>query len=551
MQLHRGHRNFKWLRGAPMLILAMIAFLLVSTVAAPQSASAHASLVEAIPESGAQLESSPAQVKVTFNEPLDSGLFYIKVYDHSGAEVTRSKAQMNKEQTGLELSLPKLAEGVYLISYHVISADGHPVGGSYPITVGNPPQEDLLDVPSAHTGHNHNAGPLTTKGLLQYASRGLWFLMLLSLTGWVAWLRLVKVRDDQEHKAMAAWSLNLQRAHIVALLLLIFTHIEDLLGGGGVNEVWQLLSSTNIGISWALLLLLSFFGFVLVGRFLWLDVLWAFVLLAVKSFSGHAASFSPLWATISLDFIHLVAAACWVGGLVLLYAKWRINKTGIGMYMKTFSRFALISILILTVSGTLSVLLFLPNLSYLGYTSWGKLLLVKVGAVVIVALVGFVIRLFLRKKKVNQSIAWVKLDLTLMVIILGLVGLITYMAPIPANGPLQWHQMGERVHVSVDIAPKVPGNNTFVAKVWLPEKSGKPKQVLLILHNKDDQDISPISVPLTLYTDNKEEESYGFAKFSYKAEGAYLPFRGKWELEMRVMDAEDNETVYTKEFIVY
>ena len=544
-------RTKNWFLRLPIGLIAVLAIMLLSAVIAPQSASAHASLVEATPEAGAKLESSPAGVSVTFNEQLDSGLYYIKVYDHSGAEITNRKATMNKDQMGIKLDLPKLAEGVYLISYHVISADGHPVGGSYPITIGNPPQEDLLDVPSAHTGHDHSSGPLTTKGLLQYASRGLWFLMLLALTGWAFWLRIVRPQGEEAHKSLSAWTLNLQRAHIVALLLLIFTHIEDLLGGGGVDEIWQLLSSTNIGISWVLLLVLSFLGFVLLGRFAWVDVSWSLALLAVKSFSGHAASFSPQWATIGLDFIHLVAAACWVGGLILLYAKWRHNKMDLGSYMQKFSKFALISILVLTVSGSISVLLFLPNLRYLLYTNWGILLLVKIGVVVLVALIGFVIRLFLRKKKVNQSIVWVKLDLSLMVVILVLVGLLTYMAPIPVNEPLQWHQMGEKVHVSVDITPKIPGNNNFVAKVWLPEKTGQPKQVLLILHNKDDEEIAPISVPLTIYKDSKEEESYGFAKFSYKSEGPYLPFRGNWELEMRVMDTEDNETVYTKDFIVY
>ncbi|SDN28383.1 copper transport protein [Paenibacillus sp. yr247] len=546
--IHRAPRRFLFM---PALLMCMIAFILLGAVVVPQTASAHASLVQAIPEAGTKLESSPPQVTVTFNEQLDAGLFYIKVFNHNGDDVTSNKAHMNKDQTGLELNLPKLPEGVYLISYHVISADGHPVGGSYPITIGNPPQEDVLDLPSAHAGHEHGAGPLTTKVLLQYASRGLWYLMILAMTGWVIWLRLPGAGGAEARKSLASWTLNLQRAQLVAFLLLIFTHIEDLLGGGGAEEIWKLFSATTIGISWALLLVLSFLGFVLVGRVMWLDLLWPLCLLAVKSFSGHAASFSPLWATIGLDFIHLVGAACWVGGLVLLYVKWRQKDYDVSSYMQKFSNMALISILVLTLSGSLSVLLFLPNLHYLLYSAWGILLLVKIGAVVLVMLIGLVIRLFMRKGMVNQSLLWVKLDLTLMVVIVLLVGLITYMAPIPVNEPLQWHQMGEKVHVSADITPKIQGTNTFVAKVFLPEKAGKPKQVLMILRYLDDKEIAPISVPLTVYEDKEKEESYGFAKFSYKAEGAYLPFRGNWELEMRVMDADDNETVYQKAFIVY
>jgi copper transport protein len=85
----------------------------------------------------------------------------------------------------------------------------------------------------------------------------------------------------------------------------------------------------------------------------------------------------------------------------------------------------------------------------------------------------------------------------------------------------------------------------------MPEKIGKPKQVQMILHYENDKKIAPIEVPLALYSDQTNEESYGFAKTSFKAEGAYLPFKGAWSLEVRVMDPEDNEKIYNKDFMVY
>ncbi|MFD0697348.1 copper resistance CopC/CopD family protein [Paenibacillus sp. GCM10027628] len=544
-------RLYHGLKHRLVVLMFMIVAVVMCTIA-PQQASAHASLVQASPEADSKLQASPAKVAITFNERLDEGLFYIKVFDHKGDEVTRNVAQMTADHTGIELALPKLNEGVYLISYHVISADGHPVGGSYPITIGNPPQEDLLDLPRTSTGHQHGgSGPVSTKEMLQYTFRGLWYLVVLTLAGWVCWLRFPGHNGVEIRKSLASWTLNLQRAQLLALLLLIFTHIEDLLGVGGVGDLWKLFSATSIGISWMLLLVLSFIGFVLVGRFVWIDILWALCLLAAKSFSGHAASFSPVGVTITLDFIHLAAAALWVGGLVLLMVKWRQNKQEIGSYMRAFSNMALISILVLTITGSVSVLLFLPNLNYLFYSSWGTLLLLKIGAMLLVVVTGLVLRVFMRKKKEQQAYLWVKIDLTIMVVIMLLVGILTYVAPIPANTPLTWHQMGEKVHVSADITPKVQGTNTFVAKVWLPEQAGKPKQVQMILHYQDDKEIAPISVPIVAFDDKTQEESYGFQKFSYKAIGAYLPFRGNWDLEMRVMDNDDNETVYHKTFIVY
>lgn len=35
------------------------------------------------------------------------------------------------------------------------------------------------------------------------------------------------------------------------------------------------------------------------------------------------------------------------------------------------------------------------------------------------------------------------------------------------------------------------------------------------------------------------------------AKGNYLPFTGNWIMEVRVLDSNDDEHVYEKEFIVY
>jgi len=533
------------------LMMLVLAAFMLSAVMAPQSAYAHASVVQATPEADSKFQESPPEVKITFNERLDDGLFYIKVFDHTGREAAHNQAQMSSDHTAVQLALPKLREGVYLISYHVISADGHPVGGSYPITIGNPPQEDRLNLPVTSSHQHGGSGPVTTKDMLQYASRGLWYLAVLVLAGWVIWLRLPAQGGLEARQAVGSWTLNLQRVHFITLLLLIFTHVEDLLGDGGVQDLWRLFSATSVGVSWLLLLVISLIGFAVVGRWAWLDIVFAVALLAAKSFSGHAASFEPQWATIGLDFIHLAAAALWVGGLVLLAVKWRHQSQALSSYLRAFSNMAFLSIIVLTVTGVISVLLFLPNLRYLLYSSWGTLLFVKIGLVLLVAIVGMIIRLYLRKQQEQRAKLWFKMDLILMIVIVGVVGILTYVAPIPSNQPLNWHQMGEKVHVSADITPKVQGTNTFVAKVWLPEQSGSPKQVQMILHYQDDASIAPISVPIVPFDDKTMEDSYGLKKYSYKVSGAYLPFRGNWDLEMRVMDKDDNETVYHKTFIVY
>ncbi|MNR40899.1 hypothetical protein D3C85_1592310 [compost metagenome] len=73
----------------------------------------------------------------------------------------------------------------------------------------------------------------------------------------------------------------------------------------------------------------------------------------------------------------------------------------------------------------------------------------------------------------------------------------------------------------------------------------------MVLTYMDDEEIAPIVVPLEPFTDKTQEESFGFAKYSYKAVGAYLPFRGNWSIQVRVMDSTDTERPYESTFIVY
>jgi len=551
-----SQRTTKLLRLLP-LLAGLLLLLVYATGGVTQTAAAHAFLVDTQPAPNSKLATDPERVSLTFNERLDDGLFYIKVFDQKGKEAVSAKAVMNAAHNGMDLALPQLAEGIYVISYHVISADGHPVSGSYPLTIGNPPPSAGAPVLTGQPSHAHGASgqQLTLAELLQYMARALWYAAVLLLAGWVIWLRLPGGGGASSWRGLAAWTLNLQRVHVVALLFLIFTHTEDLLGGGGFGELVQLFTATSVGISWLALLVLSLLGFVVVGRSAALDIIWAVLLVAAKCFSGHAASFTPQAGTIALDAVHLIAGALWAGGLLLLAVQRRRDPQAATALLRPFSRMALWSIVLLIVTGSASILLFLPSPRYLLYTLWGKLMLIKIGAVVLVLVTGALLRLAMRKRREGQLRFWFKLDLTLMAIIIVLVGLITYMAPIPANEPLRWHVMGETQHMSTDITPRAPGTNTFETEVWMPEKSGKPKQVQLILHYEDNATVAPIQVPLEPVEDDADDvqvETFGgFVPFAYKAEGEYLSLRGHWTAEVRIMDSDDNEKVYKETFLVY
>ncbi|WP_052487738.1 copper resistance CopC family protein [Gordoniibacillus kamchatkensis] len=250
---------------------------------------AHASLVTAVPEPNARLAEPPPAIALTFNERLDDGLYYIKVYDSAGGQVATKPAVMSADHTGIRLELPGLKPGVYLISYHVISADGHPVGGSYPLAVGPATGGGaaVTAPPVSAGGHQHGlTGGIGVAEVGRYLARGIYYMTLLAAAGWVLWLAAARrsgAADDKAAAAWRSWTTNTIRVYVVALLFLVATHVPDYVGEGGFDDTVKLFTSTGIGLYWIVSLLLAIAGLMLVGRRRWLDTAWALLLLLAKA----------------------------------------------------------------------------------------------------------------------------------------------------------------------------------------------------------------------------------------------------------------------------
>jgi copper transport protein len=106
-------------------------------------------------------------------------------------------------------------------------------------------------------------------------------------------------------------------------------------------------------------------------------------LLFVPTLSGHAAQTSPRWASLSLDWLHLVTGSVWIGGLVGLLVLWssteRTRRTAVlGGIVPRFSRIALCAVLLLATSGTIAAIMRLPTLATLWTTHYGQAIVAKV-----------------------------------------------------------------------------------------------------------------------------------------------------------------------------
>lgn len=520
-------------------------------------ADAHAELASTSPVAGSRTDESPEEVRLLFNERLDSGGAKLQVLDENSSNVAKGKPELVEEGKGLSVALPKLGEGHYTVSYSIISEDGHPVTGAYVFTIGKPaPLTDASELnPHSRVGHGYDhagaGGGLTTDSFLLYASRILYYAGLLSLSGLLLWSLHRQasslVRQIREQAVGLAGKFSL-----VATLTYVFFSLKDLAQDEPLSEWSRILTETTIGRLYMAELLVALAAPLLASFAPHARLFWIAIALFIEAWSGHAVVYEPVAYSVGLDFVHLLAASIWCGGLVLLLAIWLKERPEAGRFALLFSKWALISFLALWATGILSTLRFLPSITYLQYTKWGSWLIAKAAISLLVAVTALLIRLRLRKGDLPRGML-LKADVGLLCAIVLTVGVLTYQTPLPANKPLSYHQMGTEMHFTLRISPNAPGDNEFNLKIWLPQSvgEGKAKKVQLRMLPKDQEDVGYIDIPLEPYADEELDAFPDFVKSTYSTKGPYLPFAGEWTAQIRVTDSEDTEHVKETTFRIY
>jgi copper transport protein len=114
----------------------------------------------------------------------------------------------------------------------------------------------------------------------------------------------------------------------------------------------------------------------------------AAAVLLIPGASGHAGQTSPQALSLALDWLHLVSGSIWLGGLVgllVLYASLAAGRrvAGLAVVVPRFSRVALVSVMVLLGTGTWATVLKMPVLAALWQTNYGKVILIKVGLLLV------------------------------------------------------------------------------------------------------------------------------------------------------------------------
>ncbi|MFI1332668.1 copper resistance protein CopC [Streptomyces sp. NPDC020845] len=128
--MHAVHRRAA---RAAARILVLSAALVVPAAAAGQAA-AHTGLDTSSPGANATLAGLPPRITLNFTDAMAEEYAKVAVTASDGTPVAAGRPRVDGRTVTLPLKAGAPA-GRYTVGYRVVSADGHPVSGSYPFTV--------------------------------------------------------------------------------------------------------------------------------------------------------------------------------------------------------------------------------------------------------------------------------------------------------------------------------------------------------------------------------------------------------------------------------
>lgn len=353
--------------------------LLIAAVVPASRALAHAQLVGADPAAGAVVAEAPPAATLLFSEPVQPLVF--RWFPPGGSDVLDAAPKAQGVRVAVPMP-PDAARGTWLLSWRVVSADGHPDGGSQSFSVG---KETVA------------GGAPEARATAAFAAlgRGLLTLALVFGVGGAVFLRLVE-RDGSGPVAdalarLSAWAALPLAGAAVGLQGL------DLIGAGpaalGTGPAWRAaLSGTfapmaALAALSALAALLALRGTRRRNRAS-ATLAWG---LAAVSFAlfGHAAMAAPRLFTGPAVALHAAAFIFWIGALPGLAERAAHPTAALLATLRRFSSIAVPLVVCLVLSGAGLAAVQLRTPAALIDTAYGRLLLVKLAAVgLLLALAG-------------------------------------------------------------------------------------------------------------------------------------------------------------------
>jgi copper transport protein len=387
---------------------------------APAAAWGHAAFLGSQPEPGTRLQAGPTQIELTFTEPLNRELSTASLVNLRD-DGTVPAAVVSSGSRRLELRpQERLGRAPYEVRWHTVSTlDGHPLEGSF-----------SFGVRTAAAGGEHSVeqSPLARDGWLRIGMRAAFYAALFFFAGGVLngallsrgrpsnWLLPEAIDDasravgiDPAARRKRLWERTITTGGIALVLAIALALIEAADAGDGLNvhSVDGYLLSNGAGLARVGTVVAVALATLLAWRAVIAAAATLVVAFATIALSGHANSADPRAVALLTDWVHLVAAAVWVGGIAQLAATWLPAIRGRGRPLRLavlravlprFGRVALPAFAVVVLTGLLNALIQLGAVGELWASSYGRVLAVKITLVGLIAAASYLHALRLRPR---------------------------------------------------------------------------------------------------------------------------------------------------------
>jgi copper transport protein len=493
---------------------------LLSALCFANGVSAHASLVAMEPADASVVARAPKTVQLRFNEAVTPVV--IRLIDAEGR--ARDDASVRADGDTIVVALPEhLPRGTQLISYRVISDDGHPVGGSVVFSIGA--ATGTTDTPT-------NAG--SVNGLIWLARIGVYLGLFAGIGGvfFVSWIGQGRAGSRMIAAALsiglvsAAASLGLQGLDVLNLPLgslftaapwkaaVVTSLFQSLLiAAGAMIAAIVALRSKVAGTA----AMLSAFALAGVGLSL--------------ALSGHAATAPPQGLTRPTVFLHGVGIAFWIGALLPLLAMARRPAGALKSVLHRFSRVAVPVVGVLVLTGLVLAIVQLESFRALIETRYGIILSIKLTLVVLLlglaALNRFRLTPALAADPANTR-SLVRSILAECVLVVGILAVVAgwRFTPPPralaaVEAPLALHLHTENAMFQVLISPGRAGTDRFVLQLMTGDGSPLAAKEATLILSLPERGIEPLERAATLGAD-------GY----WSVGGVPIPYPGRWHIRI-------------------
>jgi copper transport protein len=577
--------SLRRLAGAGVLVAA-VATAGLALSAAP--ASAHAELISTEPASGEQLDAAPGQVVLRFTEAVNVADDAVEVLTAGGDRMDVGDPEHpGGDRSSVAVDLPGLDDGTYVVSWRVVSSDSHPVSGAFTFGVGDAAGLSEADaqalVDDAQAGAGSDRGVGVTYGVVRFAA----FAGLVALIGgavFVAALWPAGADDARARRILAtAWWVAL-----AATVLSIPLQAAYAAGGSLADAFDPSVIGDELGartgrarlIRLALLAPVAVVGPRVARRATErrTETLAAVVgvglaLLATITFTGHAMSGDLVGLAVVTDIVHLSAVSVWLGGLALLLGAvlWPTSEVADSSAESVVARFSDVAfgaVIVIVASGVVQAWRQLGSWAALVDTSYGRLLLVKVGFVVLMLAAAAASRSWVRQRAQARTASLalspgpgatavspsgraplaalrrsVAIEVGLAVAVLATTAALVNAVPgasavdegAATGGTFSSLVHGSLTAIEVTVDPAAVGAADI--DVTVSDHVGEPlepEEVTASL-TLPERDIGPLDLPL---------QAVGPGR--YVAEATQIPFSGTWELEVvaRTTDIDQDRVIF-------